>query len=650
MINRDFLNKLGIKSDTLLFKKCINKQPVSREIFTFEQVDDYPNQIGMLLPEGFTCVDVDDMHSTVIIKKIIMDKGIKCIINDTVKGAHFIFRDTSGIKQVVNMPTLIGLNADTRVPGKGYIILPEGSEVDRRSYYSIPESKKLDEVPVWLVPDKDNKKVIADMQLLNLDEGDGRDNTIFKFIKNLEDYTNISYESAIEIIQIINDYVFAQPLDFSTELIPKLKEENFKSNRNKKSKQAYLVDVGKSIMVDNMIKKHKDNLYRYNGVKYEVLPDGLIHNLILREYNELFNKSDRTEIINFIRDYTIEEPEAYLSQNKYQIATPSRIIDLRTLTEYVNDGSSFNTTNINFDYKPYHFENGNKFVDDYFKTLFDSDEEIDLIYQAIGYGMLGHLPFRKSFYLIGKAETGKSFLLDRIRVIFGEDNIAAVDPLMISRDSRMAISLQDKLLNLADDIAQGQLADSSLFKKCVSGELIEIDRKHQSPIKFIPSATFIFTSNHDPSFMDKTDGIFSRLMIIRFKKKITPIRNFEDYWLPEHYEYIVYRSIQAINRALNNGNFIIPESIIAETDKLKLLDNDILLFISQQWPDGMPDKIAVSEVYELYRLWCNTQGCKPIIRKYVVKAICEHLNLTTMQTTNALDINNTGNLARFVKE
>lgn len=655
-MNQKFINLLKIKDSDALFKKCIKKVPINKSLYTYPEVEGYRNQVGMVIPDGFIVVDVDNKEDAELLTKILDFKQIKCIINRTQNGKHFIFRNSKKISQGSHMMTPIAISLDIRSPGKGYIILPEGADsvvgmlsgTSTRSYEVLPES--LDNIPSWLIPNKHLNSFFKNETLRGCENS--RDDTIFKYIMYLKDYTDYGHPEVVEICEIINNYLFYDPLDFSGVIYPKIKPDDFKHNRRKVSKQERIVEMAKEIIIDYKIKKRHQTLFFYDGSKYTAMDNASINGIILHEYDEYMKRVDRGEACDFISDYVLEEPESNISSAKSQIATPTQVVDLKTLEVYPNNGSIFNVNNIQFDYNATLTEN--KFVDDYMKSLFDSDEEINLIYEMIGYGMLSYSPFRKSFYLIGPAKRGKSFFLDIVRTIFGEESIASIDPIDIANDSRMAGGLNGKLLNIPDDIELEEMKKEALFKKMISGESIQIDQKYQKDnLKFRPTATFMFTANYAPKFKNTDDGIYSRLVFIRFKKKIKNIMDFIDQWNATHYEYIVYKSINAIHNALNNGQLTIPQANLDDLNEFKINDSPTLQFMASVHNSQLPDKYLVTRLYSEYKDWCSGAGYnyRSILQPNEFKdEICRNFSVRTKQTSFANDTVDTGNKMRYINE
>lgn len=614
-MNQRFMDVLGITNYQKLFKKCENKAPISKEKFTYEEMKNWSGQIGMEIPQDIICIDVDKMEDAILLESIVLAEGINCAINSTPKGKHFFFRRSEIDTQAVNVPNIIGIHVDTRIQGKGYVILPEGSDSKVRSYTVLPGL--LDEAPFWVLPDKRIKKFFKE-NTLRIDEG-GRDDLLFRYLMHLKDTTKYAKRELMDVFEIINSHVLLSPMNFEDEIAPKFDRFEEELNPKRELSQAHLddeakvpktVQVGQKVIEKHKLVLHQTQIYKYNGTYYEPIFSNFLGNTILHDFEPHSTAKFRTETIAYIKDYLHEQDKV---NTEKLIATPREIVNLKTHECIPNDGEMFVTNGINYkflseeEFKEQNPTGKNDFVDNYMDSIL-TKEQTELLYQMIGYSMLNYLPFRKAFYLVGAANSGKSFLLDRINAIFSKNSTAALDPALMSKDTRMIGSLHNKLINKADDVSSEIMQDDSFFKKCVSGEELQVDVKYgKELLKFTPSATFILTSNYMPSFKNVDEGIFSRLVFIKFNKKIEKIADFKDQWKDEHYEYIIYKSIHAIKQALEHGDFIIDESIQKELDMFRVHESQTLTFIEEIYPKGI-NRMPARDVYDMYKVWANRNG------------------------------------------
>lgn len=648
MINRDVLKLLGIKKTDNMFRRCIRKRPINTFTYTVDAVDDWTGQVGMIIPKGFIVIDVDDMDASDLLLEIINTNKINCIITETVRGRHFIFRDRKShhIKQGSHIDTPIGIKVDTRTSGKGYVILPEGEEVGKRKYANVP--KVVDEIPLWLIPDKRLSSFFAQYSL-RLDEG-SRDDTTFKYIMYLKDFTDYTYELVVDIMGIVNNHVFLEPLPNSA-ILGKIDAKEFKNDRIKYTKQEYRISLVDRLFEEYHFKKYYNDLYIYDGIKYTQVTQEDISHIMLTKYDNTLTKTDKSEIYSYVTDLLHDKSIMNTMISKNHITTPTQVIDMRTLDIYQNTHEHFSINNIYFDFNP-HLES-NKFVDKYMHSIFSTEEEIECVYEMIGNAMLNYIPFRSAYYIVGRAKSGKSFFLEQILKIYGQDNVSAIDPVAIEKDTRLAKNLGRKSVNLADDISSTMIRDDSLFKKLISGQPFEIDVKYGVDTLMVkPTATWIMTSNYDPKFKNSDDGIFSRLQFIPFTNVLKKVDiNFEDKWRPEHYEYIVSRSIKAIHNALNRGNLIVPESFKDYCDNFILVNSSVLRFLDAEFPKGI-EKQSCKVIFQEYKHWCTeSENIRTTMtRQDFQSELLRNTDYVIKQTSWAEDPIDKGSIQRYVRK
>ena len=100
----------------------------------------------------------------------------------------------------------------------------------------------------------------------------------------------------------------------------------------------------------------------------------------------------------------------------------------------------------------------------------------------------------------------------------GADNVSHV-PLEELESQFRLVQMAGKLANMAADMNYvGRVAEGRL-KELVSGDAIQVNRKHREPITMVPTAKLVFSCNHLPQFADRSDGIWRRLIVIPFLRQ-----------------------------------------------------------------------------------------------------------------------------------
>lgn len=149
----------------------MGKVPNRKKILSYVDIDkdDGPNY-ARVVPEDCMFIDFDDPKEASEMYEIIVHSGLQCLILETVKGYHFLFRKPDFYKKEMTRATnWFGYKFDTKGPGSVQIIKVCGMERDERVSTDITELvrpasldiDKLDVLPYWLwgkLSDKDLHK------------------------------------------------------------------------------------------------------------------------------------------------------------------------------------------------------------------------------------------------------------------------------------------------------------------------------------------------------------------------------------------------------------------------------------------------------------------------------------------------------------
>src|SRR5699024_4892885 len=121
----------------------------------------------------------------------------------------------------------------------------------------------------------------------------------------------------------------------------------------------------------------------------------------------------------------------------------------------------------------------------------------------------------KAFILIGDKANGKSTFLSLLQAMLGSENISSLDLSELGERFKTA-ELFGKLANIGDDIGDEFVANPALFKKLVTGDRVNVEKKGQDPFEFNNYSKFIFSANKIPRIKDRTGAVQRRLVIIPF--------------------------------------------------------------------------------------------------------------------------------------
>lgn len=579
-------------------KKCLQKFANGEKLLSLEQAQQFDEYAGILNTET-VLIDVDDLAQSEILMNIVEAKQLNCRVYQTTRGRHFLFKNKGVVKCATGAHLACGLQADIKIGSKNsYSILKFKGE-ERFIEWDAETPEQYDELPAWLLPIK------TDVDFLNMQEGDGRNQQLFNYIITLQKQ-GLKKDDIRECLTIINDYVLKQKLKPS-ELKTIMRDEAFIDTSKDpsnffNSKGQFLFDkFSKYLMETHKIIKINKQLHIYENGVYKLGYEEIQAEMIKHISN--LNKQKRSEVMSYldllIRENTLPSDAAYIAfkNGVYNI-------DTDTFEDFSPD--LVITNKINYNYNPAAYS---EIADKTLNKLACNDANIRaLLEEVIGYTFYRRNELRKAFILTGDKHNGKSTYLDMIAQLLGVENTTALD-LKELGDRFKTAELFGKLANIGDDIGDEFIANPAIFKKVVSGDRVNAERKGQDPFDFTCYAKMLFSANSIPRIKDKSGAVIDRLIIVPFDASFS--KNDPDYDPYIKYklhddvvmEYLINIGITGLKRILENQGFTVNKKVIDNIKEYEENNNPILLFfqeITEADVLGKPTKY----VYQKYAEFC----------------------------------------------
>ena len=605
-------------------KKSIEKIKGRNDFKTFNQVKDEPEFAGVL-KENIALIDIDNTEMSDLLFKIVQDKKINCVVIKTGRGKHFLFKNNSITANKTKCKLAISLEADIKLGIKAsYEVLKADGNL--REVLLNPD--ELDEIPKWLIP------ISANIEFINMEAGDGRNQALFNYILTLQS-ADFTIEEARECIRIINQYILKESLS-EKELETILRDEAFqkpvffKGTTFLFDKFAnYLKNNEHIIRINNQFHIYKDGIYVSN--------EKLIYNAMLKHIPNL-NRAKRNEVMAYLEDLIIENIPA---SSANLIAFKNGVYNLVDDTFMDFSPNYIITNKINWCYNP---EAYSELVDKTLNKIACHDKEIRMLLEEI----VGACMYRsntlsggKAFILIGEKNNGKSTFLDMVKTMLGDENIASLD-LGELGDRFKTAELFGKLANIGDDIGDEFISNSSFFKKLVTGDRVNAERKGQDPFEFENYAKMLFSANNIPR-MGKgrdTGAIIRRLVIIPFNARFSDAdpdyKPGIKYELREQecMEYLIQLGIQGLKRVIKNKAYTKSQKVEKELEEYAERNNPILSFLQYcEDEDIQIENEPVSKIYEEYQRYCDKNGYTALANNEFSKQLQRQTELTTTRKT-----------------
>lgn len=590
--------------------------------------------VGILKHE-YIQVDFDTEATASLALKIVQDKKLKCDILKTKRGLHFYFlsdnsiqKQEVGVYNAIGIPCDIGLGIKDRVvplritTNVEHSIIVNGEERITTTKETVQREwiqryDELDVMPEYFRPISKHD--------YNLPKCETRNQTLFNYILVLQSH-NFTREEVRKTLKVINQYVLYSPLsDKELDTITRdeaFSEEMFFDNENKRflhDKFAnYMLTNSHILLIDSQPHIYtKDGIYSNNQNDFE--------KEMIRKIPSL-KDAQRKEVYKYIC-LKCEKVSTFVIP-KY-IGLKDSILDIATMEEFPYTPQWVINNRISYNYsKDAYHEVMDKTLD---KVCCHDPQIRALLEEMIGYTLYRKNTMQVCFILTGEGSNGKSTILNCIKKLVGKHNYTSLD-LQELNDSFKPAELHGKLCCLGDDISSKYLENSSVFKKCVTGESFIVQRKYQNPFEMENYATMIYCSNEVPHVADKSDGFSRRIVFVpfnaKFSKKDADYNPFiEDLLMEESaIEYLLKLGIDGLKRVLYNNSFTSSDRSDAEKKEYMESNNNVLEYLAEE---PMIENNSVNDCYMAYQVWCTRAGCSPVKKLNFSKEVKRSLGLVS---------------------
>lgn len=579
------------------------KDVPDRELRTLEESENLEGY-GGVLKDNSIVMDIDDMEEADLVMDIIEDKEIPCRVFETNRGMHFVFKnDNRQSSNATDVQSAIGVRVDIKCGHRNsYQVLKADGE-KRFIIWDLLEDEEPATVPKWLLPVK------TKIDFFNLEKGDGRNSALFGYILNLQS-NDFNKDEAKETLEIINEYVLPDPMSES-ELETITRDESFAKPIFFK-KNSFLFDKFSVFL------KNNHHIKRING-QLHIFQDGIylpghhrIESAMIQHLPNL-SRARRSEVLSYL-EILITENE--FAEDSSMIAFRNGLLNIFTdeMVEFTPD--HIITNKIPWDYNP-HAENED--VDNTLNKMAVHDNKIRLLMEEmVGYTFYRRNELGKAFILTGEKSNGKSTFLDMIKTMLGDENIAALDLSELGERFKTA-ELFGKLANIGDDIDNEYIKSTGIFKKLVTGDRMNVERKGLDPFDFSNYSKLLFSANSIPRLGRGKDSgaVARRLVIIPFNAKFSKDdKDFDPYIKyklrqQSAIEYLIKLGVEGLKRVLKNNGFTFSKRVEKEISQYEVENNPILGYFKVTEKEellGQPTK----DIYTDYTEYCLRDGLSPM--------------------------------------
>lgn len=280
----------------------------------------------------------------------------------------------------------------------------------------------------------------------------------------------------------------------------------------------------------------------------------------------------------------------------------------------------------------------------YIKTLTDGDKDIArLLLQFMG-ACLSNIKgwrMKKSLFLVGDGDTGKSQLKSLVERLLGKGNFIGTD--LSEIEARFGTStIYGTRLAGSSDMSFMTVSELKTFKKITGGDSLFAEFKGQQGFEFTYNGLLWFCMNRLPKFGgDDGKWVYNRIMVVNCPNVIPPEKQ-DKQLLDKMYlerDGIIYLAVRALQKVIRNGyRFDEPETVTKARADYMACNNTVIAFFDEcmmSRPDGkIRDKATTGRIYKVYREWCgDNNGGYAKTAKEFRDNLCEYLGVPFEELT-----------------
>lgn len=288
--------------------------------------------------------------------------------------------------------------------------------------------------------------------------------------------------------------------------------------------------------------------------------------------------------------------------------------------------------------------------DAYMKKLTNGDPAIErLLLEFIGVCISNIKGWRlkKSLFLVGDGDTGKSQLKSLAERLLGKGNFIGIDLKEIEARFGTGAIYGTRLAG-SSDMSFLTVDELKTFKKITGGDSLYAEFKGQQAFEFTYNGLLWFCMNRLPKFGgDDGQWVYNRIMVVRCPNVI-PKEQQDKRLLDKLYAErggIVYKAIRALQTVIRNGyRFSEPESVTAARERYMSENSTVVSFFEEcmcPWQNGRIQKhCTTGRIYRVYQAWCreNNNGFAKTAKEFretlAAHLGCSYADMTTRQKGN----------------
>lgn len=229
------------------------------------------------------------------------------------------------------------------------------------------------------------------------------------------------------------------------------------------------------------------------------------------------------------------------------------------------------------------------------------------LYELVAYCLYRAYPLHRLFFIVGVGRNGKGTFFNLLVRFLGNGNVTSTTLAALNCSRFESARLLNKLVCGISELNVGVFRDTVLLKQLVGDDLLRGEFKGKALFDFRSYAKIVILSNTLPETSDKSDGWYSRFIIIDFPKQFDTGADKDVLaTVPDiEFEALAAKSVRILRELLQSRIFTGEGSISEKRDKYEAKADLLNRFIEENYEPSLADEIPKFEFQTAFEDWCR---------------------------------------------
>ncbi len=286
-------------------------------------------------------------------------------------------------------------------------------------------------------------------------------------------------------------------------------------------------------------------------------------------------------------------------------------VDLKTGEMLKHDRSHYITKICNANYNP---EAKSDVFDTFLNEITEGNQEKRRYLQKLcGYCCTAKISEEEFYQARGSGQNGKTKLFETVKYCLGSYAITASPDILMSKDMTSIPNdiarLQSSRMVLMSEPDPGKRFSDNAIKSLTGGDTIVARFLHKEFFEFSMKAKIIMLTNHEIKAIGTDHGLWRRMVVIPFTFQVPEDK--KDKYLQEKLiaeaETVLAWMVQGCLLWQKEG-LEQPQELVKVKNEYRVGQDAVGLFIEECCIEDSKYKIAATELYSVYKKWCESTG------------------------------------------